>query len=87
MGGGGGFSSSDSIDTSHNITTVFKTVMDPFGNILYTTFDFLADIQIELEDESYNLIFENEYQLGTMPKEIDVLVIKKNQNVPIKKNL
>ena len=36
-----------------------------------------ADIQIELESERENLIFENEHQLGTKPMEIDALVIKK----------
>ena len=48
---------------------------------------FFADLQIELESESSNLIFENEHQLGTKPKEIDILVIKKNRNIPIKKNI
>ena len=33
---------------------------------------FFADIQIELESEKENLIFENEHQLGTKPMEIDV---------------
>ena len=34
---------------------------------------FFADIQIELESEKENLIFENEHQLGTKPMEIDAL--------------
>ncbi len=37
---------------------------------------FYADIQIELEAEAGLLIFENEHQLGTKPKEIDVLCKK-----------
>ena len=48
---------------------------------------FYADIQIELEDERDNLIFENEHQLGTKPMEIDVLVIKKKKDISISKNL
>lgn len=48
---------------------------------------FYAGIQIELEGESGNLLFENEHQLGTRPKEIDVLIIKKKKNVPVRKNI
>ena len=39
---------------------------------------FYAEIQIEFEQEADKLLFENEHQLGTKPKEIDVLIIKKN---------
>ena len=48
---------------------------------------FYAGIQIEFEDEADKLIFENEHQLGTKPKEIDVLIIKKQPDVQIQKNL
>lgn len=48
---------------------------------------FFASIQIEFEDEESKLIFENEHQLGTKPKEIDVLIIKKNSKEPIHKNI
>ena len=48
---------------------------------------FYAGIQIELAEEAHYLSFENEHQLGTKPKEIDVLIIKKNPNVTIKKNI
>ena len=48
---------------------------------------FFAGIQIELEEESANLVFENEHQLGTKPKEIDVLIVKKQKDVSIKKNI
>lgn len=48
---------------------------------------FFAGIQIELQDEADNLIFENEHQLGTKPKEIDVLIIKKEKEKPIRKNI
>ena len=48
---------------------------------------FFADIQIELESERENLIFENEHQLGTKPMEIDALVIKKKTDIPINKNI
>ena len=48
---------------------------------------FYAGIQIEFEEEADKLIFENEHQLGTKPKEIDVLIIKKLPNVQLQKNL
>lgn len=48
---------------------------------------FYAEIQIEFTEEAGHLIFENEHQLGTKPKEIDVLIIKKDDEVLIKKNI
>ena len=48
---------------------------------------FYAGIQIEFEAERDKLIFENEHQLGTKPKQIDVLIIKKNSDEPIHKNI
>ena len=48
---------------------------------------FYADIQIEFEDFADKLIFENEHHLGTQPKRIDVLIIKKEDNTPIEKTL
>lgn len=44
---------------------------------------FFAGMQIELKDEADNLIFENEYQLGTKPLGIDILIIKKDINIPM----
>ena len=48
---------------------------------------FYAGIQIEFEAERDKLIFENEHQLGTKPKQIDVLIIKNNSKEPIQKNI
>ena len=48
---------------------------------------FYAGLQIELAEEAQYLSFENEHQLGTKPKEIDVLIIKKDPNVVLKKNI
>lgn len=48
---------------------------------------FYAGFQIELQREADNLLFENEHQLGTKPKEIDVLIIKKETGKPIDKNV
>ena len=48
---------------------------------------FYAGIQIELEEDADNLVFENEHQLGTKPMEIDVLIIKKETDRPVKKNI
>lgn len=57
------------------------------SNLLQWHPAFFADIQIELEEDRKNLIFENEHQLGTKPMEIDVLVIKKKREIPISKNI
>lgn len=48
---------------------------------------FYAGIQIEFAKEADYLIFENEHHLGTKPKEIDVLIIKKDSNIAIQKNI
>ena len=48
---------------------------------------FYAGLQIELEKESSQLVFENEHQLGTKPMGIDVLIIKKSSGIPIQKNI
>ena len=48
---------------------------------------FFAGIQIELEEDSSKLIFENEHQLTTKPLGIDVLVIKKRSDEVINKNI
>lgn len=46
-----------------------------------------AALQIDLEDAKDNLVFENEHQIGTKPKAIDVLIIKKNNDIQIEKNI
>lgn len=48
---------------------------------------FFAGIQIEFAEEADKLTFENEHQLGTKPREIDVLIIKKNFDEQIHKNI
>ena len=48
---------------------------------------FFAGLRIEFGEETGKLIFENEHQLGTKPKEIDVLIIKKNSSDRIRKNI
>lgn len=48
---------------------------------------FFAGIQIEFAEEADDLIFENEHQLGTKPMEIDVLIIKKNSDRKLQKNI
>ena len=48
---------------------------------------FYAGIQIELKEDKENLIFENEHQLSTKPMEVDVLVIKKEKDIPVRKNI
>ncbi len=48
---------------------------------------FYAGLQIELSEDADRLIFENEHQLGTKPKEIDILVIKRNPEEKIHKNI
>ena len=48
---------------------------------------FFAGIQIEFSEEKEKLIFENEHQLGTKPKQIDVLIIKKESETKLQKNI
>lgn len=48
---------------------------------------FYAGLQVELKEDAQNLIFENEHQLGTRPKETDVLVIKRQKELPVHKNI
>ena len=48
---------------------------------------FYANIQIEFAGEMRKMYFENEHQLGTKPKEIDVCIIKKHSSEAIKKNI
>lgn len=44
---------------------------------------FVAAINLELEENRADLIYEKEYNLNTKPLEIDLLVIKKDSNVQI----
>lgn len=48
---------------------------------------FFAGIQVDLDDENSELLYVNEHQLGTKPKQIDVIVLKKNDNYQIRKNI
>lgn len=48
---------------------------------------FYAGIQIEFAGEADKLIFEREYNLGTKPMQIDVVIIKKRSDEVIHKNL
>ena len=48
---------------------------------------FFAGLQIEFAEEAKLLTFENEHQLSKKPLEIDVLIVKKNAEVQIKKNI
>lgn len=48
---------------------------------------FYAGLQIEFAEEAEKLIFETEHQLSKKPMEIDVLIIKKNDDVQIQKNI
>ena len=48
---------------------------------------FYAGIQIEFENEKHKLVFENEHHIGTQPKRIDVLIIKKEDDSIIEKNI
>ena len=48
---------------------------------------FYAGVQLELEKEAGELAFDNEHQLGTKPREIDVLIIKKTSDYQVQKNI
>lgn len=65
---------------------VQKDVWDNEKKLLQWHPAFFAGIQIELEEEADQLVFEQEHQLGTKPMGIDVL-IKKENGKAIKKNI
>ena len=48
---------------------------------------FFGAIQLELDEYSDALQFISEYQLTTEPLRIDVVIIKKTADIPIKKNI
>ncbi len=48
---------------------------------------FFAGIQIELLDDADNLEFESEHLLSKKPMQIDILIIKKENDRPVKKNI
>ena len=48
---------------------------------------FYAALKPEMGQEWKRLLFENEHQLGTKPKEIDVLITKKNGVYSVRKNI
>ncbi len=48
---------------------------------------FYAGIQIEFQSYAGKLVFENEHMLGTKPMQIDVLVVKKEPQTKIEKNI
>lgn len=48
---------------------------------------FSAALRIELEENMNDLDFKDEYQLSKKPMQMDVLVIKKERDVKIKKNI
>lgn len=48
---------------------------------------FFASLQIELCEEEDKVNFESEHQLGTRPMLIDVLIVKKNSDEPMEKNI
>ena len=48
---------------------------------------FCAGVQIELEEAGTDLTFIREYQLGRKPKQVDLLVIKKEGTQRIRKNI
>ena len=46
---------------------------------------FYADLQIEFQEETYKLMFQNEYPLSKKPMLVDILVIKKKKGEKIHK--
>lgn len=48
---------------------------------------FYAGLQIEFDEESHKLMFENEHHLSKKPMQIDVLIIKKCTDDVIHKNI
>ena len=56
-------------------------------NVLQWHPAFYADMQIEFQEESHKLMFQNEYHLSKKPMLIDILVIKKRAGEKIQKNI
>lgn len=48
---------------------------------------FVAAMNLELEENKDDLIFEDEYNLNTRPLEIDLLIIKKTSDIKIKNEI
>ena len=48
---------------------------------------FLEAIQLELDEYSHDLEFIPEYQLATEPLRIDVVIVRKTTDKPIRKNI
>lgn len=48
---------------------------------------FYAEIQLELQDDAVHLEFLQEHTLGTEPVRIDLVIIKKTDGKPIRKNI
>ena len=48
---------------------------------------FMPGFKLNWKRRQNLLLFENEHQLGTKPKEIDVLIVKKERDVSIRKNI
>lgn len=48
---------------------------------------FYAGLQIDLERDRENMVFENEHMLSKKPMEIDILIIKKRRDMPVSKNI
>ena len=48
---------------------------------------FYADMQIEFQEESHKLMFQNEYPLSKKPMLVDILIIKKRAGEKIQKNI
>ena len=44
-------------------------------------------IRVELGDEAENLLFEREHQLSHKPLEMDLLIIKMQNGIQLKKNI
>lgn len=48
---------------------------------------FYAGLQIVLADEQNKLVMKNEHHLGSKPKQIDVLILKKDSSEQVKKDI
>ena len=57
------------------------------GKLLQWHPAFYADLQIEFREEKEKLKFEREYLLSSKPMAIDVLIVKKKNAEPIRKNI
>ena len=74
-------------DTTDSPTAILKSPYPLPSNSATTSSGFSAALRVELEEELDELCIEDEHMLSKKPMQIDVLVVKKKGEQPIRKNI